>query len=198
MLLNCFEFLLMNNPVRAAFQRRVEARRLLQMGGRMGGGTALEIGCGRGIGLKIILDLFGAKTVHGFDLDPRMVSRASKRLAGLGTTCRIWVGDAERIPAPEATYDAVFDFGVLHHLPNWRAGVAEAARVLKSGGRLYGEEVLAEFLSRSLVQHLFVHPAEDRFDGPSLCHELERVGLAIRAWKEWREQVAWFVADKPA
>jgi hypothetical protein len=38
MLLNRLECALMNNPVRAAVQRHVEARRLLAMGGRMPGG----------------------------------------------------------------------------------------------------------------------------------------------------------------
>ena len=41
MLLNRFEKALMNNPVRAAVQRRVEARWLLALGGRMAGGRAL-------------------------------------------------------------------------------------------------------------------------------------------------------------
>ena len=48
MLLNRFEYRLMNNPLRAALQRHCEARRLLTMGGAMNGGVALEIGCGRG------------------------------------------------------------------------------------------------------------------------------------------------------
>ena len=72
-----FEFLMMNNPVRAAIQRLVEARRLLKMGGPVpGSGKALEIGCGRGVGAKLILDMFAASNVDGVDLDPRMIARA--------------------------------------------------------------------------------------------------------------------------
>lgn len=73
MLLNRFEYLFMNNPVRAAVQRHVEARRLLRMGGPVQGGRALEIGCGRGVGVGIVLDQFGAGSVDAFDLDRRMV-----------------------------------------------------------------------------------------------------------------------------
>ena len=72
MLLNRIEFALMNNPVRAASQRFFEASRLVRMGGRMNGGRALEIGCGRGVGAEIVLDLFGAAGVDAFDMDPRM------------------------------------------------------------------------------------------------------------------------------
>lgn len=198
MLLNRLEFVLMNNPVRALIQRHLEARRLLHLGGRMNGGSALEIGCGRGVGLEIVLDWFGADAVHGFDLDPRMIARASRRLAGRRTTHRLWVADAARMPSPDATYDAVFNFGVLHHLPEWRAGVAEVARILKPGGRLYGEEVLAGFLERRIVRRLFDHPRHDRFDGPALSAALEAGGLALRAWRQWRNQFAWFVAEKPS
>jgi len=60
-----------NNPVLVAVQRRFEAQQFLKMGGRMSGGAALEVGCGRGVGAEIILDLFGAHGVDAFDLDPR-------------------------------------------------------------------------------------------------------------------------------
>src|SRR5438132_1168314 len=115
MLLNAIEKALMNNPIRAAVQRRVEARRLLELGGAASGARALEIGCGRGIGCEIVLDVFGARSVDAFDLDADMVRRARARLAGRAVN--VWVGDAERIAAPSARYDAVFDFGIVHHVP---------------------------------------------------------------------------------
>ena len=40
MLLNRLEYALMNNPIRAVVQRRLEAHRLLSLGGRMSGGVA--------------------------------------------------------------------------------------------------------------------------------------------------------------
>jgi ubiquinone/menaquinone biosynthesis C-methylase UbiE len=146
MLLNRFEYHFMNNPVRAAVQRHVEARRLLRMGGPVRGGRALEIGCGRGVGAGIVLDQFGAGSVEAFDLDQRMVRLARKRLARRGRRACVWTGDASAIPAPDETYDAVFDFGIVHHIPQWRDALAEVWRVLKPGGRFYAEEVLHDFL----------------------------------------------------
>lgn len=63
----------MNNPTRAALQRHVEVRCLKQLGGVLRGGKVPEIGCGRGIGTRLILDEFGAEHVDAFDLDPEMV-----------------------------------------------------------------------------------------------------------------------------
>jgi ubiquinone/menaquinone biosynthesis C-methylase UbiE len=131
----------MNNPIRAALQRRIEAGRLLRLGGPVRG-VALEIGCGQGVGAEIVLDVFGAERVDAFDLDPRMIARAQSRLANRGQRARFWVGDVTRTPMPDETYDAVFDFGIIHHVPEWPHAVAEVARVLKTGGRFYAEEVL--------------------------------------------------------
>ena len=88
MRLNPIEFILINNPVRAAVQRHVEARRLLRMGGPVPGARALEIGCGRGVGATLILEVFEAATVHAFDLDHRMVVRARRRAGPTPPTTR--------------------------------------------------------------------------------------------------------------
>jgi ubiquinone/menaquinone biosynthesis C-methylase UbiE len=196
MLLNRFEKLLMNNPVRALIQRHVEARRLMRMGGPVTGGAALEIGCGRGIGIGLAFDVFGAHTVDAFDLDSRMVALAAKRVAARGSRTRLWVGDATEIPSPDAAYDAVFDYGVLHHVPCWRDAVAEVGRVLRPCGRLYGEEMLAKFILHPHVQRCFHHPIKDRFNGSSLRAALEEVGLRVTSWTNVHDCFAWFVAAK--
>ena len=81
MILNTFEKAMMNNPIREAIQRHFEAPRFLSMGSSMNNGLALEIGCGQGVGVEIILDLFKASRVDAFDLDSEMVQLAQKRLS---------------------------------------------------------------------------------------------------------------------
>jgi ubiquinone/menaquinone biosynthesis C-methylase UbiE len=196
-LLNRVEFALMNNPVRAAIQRRFEAGRLLRMGGPLAGGTALEIGCGRGVGLELILDRFGAARADGFDLDPAMVARARRRLVRRGSRVRLWVGDAGAIPVPDAYYDAVFDFGIVHHVPDWRRALVEVERVLVPGGRFYAEEVLRAFIVHPLVRRVLAHPLEDRFDAPAFGAALGEVGLEPLGSRQMWGVFAWFVAVKP-
>jgi len=110
---------------------------------------------------------------------------------------RIWQGEAEHIDAPDATYDAVFDFGIIHHVPDWRGAVSEIARVLKPGGRFYGEEVLRAFIHHPLWRRLLEHPMDDRFDAEGFADGLDREGLRVSARRELFGQFAWFVAQKP-
>jgi ubiquinone/menaquinone biosynthesis C-methylase UbiE len=198
MRLNPVEYVLMNNPVRAEIQRRFEAARLLEMGGPMRGGRALEIGCGRGVGAELVLDLFGADAVDAFDLDPRMVALARERLRGHGSRVRLWVGDASAIAAPDAAYDAVFDFGIIHHVPDWRRVLGEVRRVLKPGGRFYAEEVLAPFIRHPVVRRLLEHPERDRFDTRAFLDALGQAGLVALASRTLWRSFAWFVATKRA
>jgi len=198
MLLNTIERSLMNNRLRVLLQKRFEAPRLLRLGGRLQGGAALEIGCGFGVGVELILDAFGADRVDAFDLDPTMVLHARNRLARRGVPAGLWVGDATAIPVRNATYNAVFDFGVLHHVPDWRHALAEVFRVLQPGGRFFAEEVLKPCLEFMPVRLLFEHPREDRFDSATFLAGLRDAGLVPLASDELCRSFAWFVAIKPA
>lgn len=197
MILGRLEFLLMNNPLRAAVQRHFEARRFLRMGGPLPRARVLEIGCGRGVGAEVILDVFGAAEVDAFDLDPRMVALAQRRLASRAQKVRLWVGDAAAINSPEAAYDAVFDFGIIHHVPNWRDVLVEVQRVLKPGGLLFAEEPLAGLLNHPLMHRLFAHPVEDRFEAADFRSAVRAAGLAALKEEHLWHTMFWFVATKP-
>jgi len=196
MILNRLEYVLMNNPFRAATQRHFEAKRLLEMGGPVAGSTALEIGCGRGVGVEIILDLFEARHVDAFDLDSRMIARAQDRFHDRTEQVRVWQGDATAIAVEDDHYDAVFDFGIIHHVPQWRLALSEVYRVLKPGGRFYAEEVLARLVTHWLVRRLLEHPQADRFSHEQFRAALVEAGFEIVGSVEMRGGLGWYVADK--
>lgn len=191
MKLNRIEKALMNNPVRAFVQRKHEAAMMERLGGRVEGLKVLEIGCGCGIGTEIIFDRFGAGELHAFDLDPKMIALARKRLAKVPPErSRLYVGDAETIDAPDETYDAVFEFAIIHHIPIWQRAVVEVARVLKPGGRFFFEEVTAQALNRWFYRTFLEHPKENRFTGDQFVAELEKNEIAVG-----RSQRYWFRGD---
>ncbi|MHA4815438.1 class I SAM-dependent methyltransferase [Streptomyces aculeolatus] len=185
MLMNRIEKAAVNNPARRALQRLYEVPALLDLAGGplTPGSRAVEIGCGSGYGTKLILDRFRAAQVDAIDLDPDMIARAQRRLADRPGRVRLTVGDATDLRsafgAEDDTYDAAFDFAIIHHIPDWRSAVAEIARVLKPGGVFAFDEVTAHALARPSYRKLFVHPEHDRFTADDFLAELPRHGLDV-------------------
>lgn len=120
----------------------------------------------------------------------------SARLERFGDRVSLWIGDATDIRADDGTYDAVFDFGIIHHIPDWRAALREVHRVLKPGGRFYADEIYEKFLTHPLVRALLDHPREDRFDHSRLARALEAAGLHVEASHD-EGHFGFFVARKP-
>lgn len=151
------------------------ARRPIPAGARV-----LEIGCGDGGGAGIFSRAFAPGLYHGLDVDPAMIRVAAKRLAGpLGRTTAFVLGDAARLPYGLAAFDAVVNFGIIHHLPDWRRGVAELARVLRPGGTFFFEEIYPPLYANPLFRVMLAHPREDRFHGPQFREALRDEGLTL-------------------
>jgi ubiquinone/menaquinone biosynthesis C-methylase UbiE len=179
MKVNWAERLIVNNQVRVQIQRLI-IRWIKRQGGMGSPARVLEVGCGRGAGACLILEEFAPARVHALDLDYRMIRSA---LAYLSQSQRekisLFVGDAVSLPYAGGSMDAVFGFGVLHHLPDWRAGLAEIARVLKPGGAYFLEEFYPTFYANFLAKRLFFHPPEDRFASPDLHRALAAAGFRL-------------------
>lgn len=180
MKLNFAERLLVNNPARAMVQRFYEGPLLRRLGGPVEGARVLDVGSGRGVGMELLLEQFQAGEVCGVDLDPEQVERARRRLSGrFEGRWNIETAGVERLPFEDGSFDAVFDFGMLHHVPVWQAGVAEIRRVLRPGGRFFFEEVTRAALERWTYRTFLEHPRENRFSEEDFVRELARQGMAL-------------------
>jgi SAM-dependent methyltransferase len=92
----------------------------------------LEVGVGLGTD-HLRLYRAGA-AVAGVDLTPASVEHTRRRFLLEDLTPEVSIGDAENLPFPDGSFDAVYSFGVLHHTPDMGKAVGEVHRVLRPGG----------------------------------------------------------------
>lgn len=179
MKLNWFEKLMMNSPIRPIKQRK-EAHQMLELGGDVRGGRVLEVGCGRGVGVEIIFDTFSPSSVEAFDFDPDQVRLSKQRLSSrFQDKVNVYMGDATKISSPDNHFDAVFDFGALHHIPDNSVAISEIARVLKPGGRFFFMELLSSLTMKPIMRLLTQHPPRAQFTWEELFTKLAKAGLVV-------------------
>ncbi len=185
MLMNSIEFWAMNNPIRAFVQRHYEAPRLR----RLSKGKAnriLEIGCGQGAGAKIIYDLFRPEHYIGIDLDPRMIKRARKKSGAL-SNAKFVEGDVTSLDFSDASFDLVLDFGIVHHVPNWREALAEVHRVLAPDGEFLFEDLPLETWERGIgvpFKRIADHPYDQMFRKHEFTDALQSSGFEVETYED--------------
>ncbi|WP_207062063.1 class I SAM-dependent methyltransferase [Motiliproteus sp. SC1-56] len=113
------------------------------------GTQVLDVGCGAGQ-TAIPAARIGAE-VTGLDLAENLVEAARGRARNEALTARFDVGDAERLPYQERSYDTLISMFGAMFAPRPAQVVREFARVLKPGGRL----IMANWTPTSMPAQMF-------------------------------------------
>jgi ubiquinone/menaquinone biosynthesis C-methylase UbiE len=196
MKLNWAERLAVNNPLRP-LQQRLEITLLKRHLPLKSGLRILEIGCGRGAGARLIKDIFHPSRIHATDLDVEMIRMSHTYLMPEDRTgIDFCVADAAMLPFPERSMDAVFGFGVLHHVPDWQSALSEVVRVLKPGGIYFFEELFPPLYQNFITKHILLHPKENRFKSHELKKTMKQSGLVLGKYFEIRLIEIFGVAEK--
>lgn len=160
----------------------------------------LDLGTGTGV-VAVTLARFGCR-VTAIDHSPEMLAHARVRAQTAGVEDRVafQLGDGERLPYPDASFDAVTIQGVLHHLPDCLPMLRESHRILRSGGELYVSEpcdestpvtkllrwmlVPARWIKRLVLRKRLVEPTvsehEAPVSGPRLAAQTRSVGFDVQ------------------
>jgi len=101
---------------------------------RLAGKDVLEVGCGSGIAVQLFAEA-GAR-VTAVDLTPWAVDTTRARLAAFDLDGEVVEADGENLPFPDASFDVVFSWGVIHHTTNMDRALSELVRVLRPTGSL--------------------------------------------------------------
>jgi ubiquinone/menaquinone biosynthesis C-methylase UbiE len=141
----------------------------------------LDVGCGTGRFLDFVKQAWPRLPVIGLDLSEAYVREAKRHLTRWSRT-NLMVGNAESIPLPDESQDAVTSIFMFHELPPKvrRIVLREFARVLKPGGRLilvdslqHGDEPdydgLLELFPQSFHEPYFLSYIKEDF--AALCQD---------------------------
>jgi SAM-dependent methyltransferase len=101
--------------------------------GEFEGALVLDAGCGNGRFTRACAAL-GPRRVIG--VDPSQSVLAARANTGDLRNAEILQGDIFALPFAEAQFDHVFCIGVIHHLPDPKAGFLQLARMLKPGAKI--------------------------------------------------------------
>lgn len=150
-------------------------------------GSVLDWGCGWGQ----VSDLLRSAGLDAsaFDYDPAAEEDRIRPLERYPKIDAFLSSDPRWLPYEDASFDAVLSCGVLEHVVDPDASVAEIARVLRPGGTFYvyklpNKHSYLEWLARRLG--MYYHGAEehDRIYGKQdAVVLLERHGLSVREFR---------------
>jgi ArsR family transcriptional regulator len=123
--------------------------------------TVGDLGCGTGQ-VASALAPFVARVI-AVDRSVEMLQAARRRLRDFPTV-EVRRGELEALPIADAELDAATLLLVLHHLPDPAAALTEAARVLKTGGRLLIADMLPHDREeyRQQMGHVWLGFSEDQ------------------------------------
>jgi len=86
----------------------------------------LVVGCGRGTEAAVLAQDLAAEVI-GIDIDPCFDPEAAGH-------ARLMRGDATELAFPDASFDIVYSYHALEHIPDYHKALDEMHRVLKDGG----------------------------------------------------------------
>lgn len=180
MKMNRLEYLIMNFD----FGRKVYLRGIVQ---KLHGISQLppnkkilEIGCGNGIGTRLIHEYFKPSEFIATEYDESLVEITKNKVKDLNVL--IEQADATKFRFANNEFDAVIGLSVIHHIPNWEDALNELHRIIKPKGLLIIKELSIETfetlfgkISRKFVEH----PYDDMFRKDEFINYLKQKGFKL-------------------
>jgi ubiquinone/menaquinone biosynthesis C-methylase UbiE len=146
--------------------------------------AALDHGCGSGNLTRHLVDL-GFRVVAA-DVSDDYLEAVERKFSGTGKVETLKINGADLSNLPDARFDLVATYSVLHHVPDYLRIVEEMCRAIKPGGVLYiDHEVTEAYYQRPAAYAEFLKKARPRvdwrrilsliFDVPGYKHILRRL-----------------------
>lgn len=157
---------------------------MLALVGDVTGRRVLDAGCGSGALAAALRDR-GA-SVTGVDASAGMLTLARGRLGEDADLHCAELGDP--LPFADDSFDDVVASLVLHYLEDWTSTLAEFARILRPGGRLFAS------IDHPIVAYTMTDPRPDYFATTSYEFQWEFGGVRV-PMRFWRRSMQTMLTD---
>ena len=118
---------------------------------------ALDLGCGTGEMMKMLLQSDDQRELYGIDLSEKMLSVAEGKLSG---KVQLVLGDSEHLPFVDNFFDVVYCNDSFHHYPAPENVIREVQRVLKPGGTFLIGDCWQPLIGRAIMNFYMRHSKE--------------------------------------
>jgi ubiquinone/menaquinone biosynthesis C-methylase UbiE len=163
--------------------RQSDARLAEELSGLGPEDDVVDVGCGPGAAVRRA----GRRAASVTGVDPAQVMlRVGRLLSGSSTKVRFVEGTAEALPLPDDAASAVWAIASVHHWADLDAGLREALRVLKPGGRLVVIERRTRPGARGHASHGWTDDHASAF--ADRCLELGFTDAQVRTHPERRRK----------
>ncbi len=149
------------------------ARLALELSGATVGDLVVDVGCGPGVAARAA----ARRGIRVVGVDPAAVMLRVARACTRDGAVRYVEGRAEALPLADGEATVLWSIATVHHWSDIDAGLREARRVLRAGGRLVAIERLAEPGARGHGSHGWTPARAEAF--AARCEEHGLAGARV-------------------
>ena len=121
--------------------------------------VVLDVGCGHGRSLPLLMHAFRPERLIGIDREKNVLANAARRAAAIGPSVTLIKGDCSWLPLREGSVDLIFCHQTFHHLVYQERALREFHRVLRPCGVLLFAESTRAYIE--ILDHPPVVPPPD-------------------------------------
>jgi ubiquinone/menaquinone biosynthesis C-methylase UbiE len=175
--------------------RTADADLAIHLTGTDRGDDVVDVGCGPGVAARRTARV-GASSVVGVDPAPVML-RVARALGALRHTpnVRYLAGSAEALPVPDGSGSVLWSLATVHHWHDLTAGLEEARRVLRPGGRFLVIERQVEPGASGHGTHGWTEDQAQRF--MEACAGAGFTDVTVAGYRAGKKAVLTVLATRP-
>jgi ubiquinone/menaquinone biosynthesis C-methylase UbiE len=141
--------------------------------------VVLDVGCGHGRSLPLLMDAFRPEKLIGIDSERNVLANARSRAAKIGPEVTLVLGDCSQLPLRDSGVDLIFCHQTFHHLVGQTLALREFHRVLRPNGVLLFAESTRAYIESWIIRLLFRHPMEVQRSADEYLSMLRMGGFVV-------------------